>query len=84
MNGIEHLKGKTMDSKALLETLLPEVGSHRAGLVKKYCKAEEDLIAMATIYAMQAHAIWKELGDEKMAAAQFYAWADRCATASSK
>ena len=73
-----------MDSEALIKTLMPEVAEHRARLVKRHCKTEEDLIAMATIYAMQAHKIWQEMGGEKLAAAQFYAWADRCAAPSPK
>ena len=73
-----------MDSEALIKTLMPEVAEHRDRLVKRHCKTEEDLIALATIYAMQAYTIWREMGDEKLAAAQFYAWADRCATESTK
>ncbi len=73
-----------MDTETLISKLLPYVTAQRAEIAHKHCKTDADQIALATVYAMQAYEIWKALDGEKMAAAQFYVWADRCAAPSPK
>ena len=60
------------------ETMILKVAEHRRGLVKDHCRADEDLIALATVYALEAQRIWEEVSGKKGAAHQFYTFADRC------
>lgn len=67
--------------KDALEQMLPKVSAFRAELVRTHCRSEDDLVALATLYAMEAGHIWRQLGGSKLEAVQFYAFADRAATA---
>ncbi len=66
----------------IIETLLPIVAEKRAEIRREYCKDNDDALALATVFALQAQEIWKELGGSKNAAMQFYALADSAAVES--
>ena len=73
-----------MTGETLVAQLLPEIDERRAEIIKDHCKSNEDLIAVATVYATQAYTIWREMGGEDTAAKQFQAWSDRCSTGTAK
>ncbi len=73
-----------MTGETLVAKLLSEVSVQRAKMVKEHCRTDEDMIAVATVFATQAYVIWRKMGGEKMAAKQFQAWSDLCVTRTAK
>lgn len=61
----------------VLSVAMKSVGENRARLVRELCRTEDDLTALATVHALEAQHIWEQLGGQRLAAAQFYAFADR-------
>lgn len=67
-----------MRDTAFLETALREANDLHASLVRR-AKSEEDLVAIASVFAEEAAAVYRAMGGGRMVAAQFYRIADNAA-----
>ncbi len=65
-------------SDDILRQAVEEAAILRTSLIRR-CKTDEDAIAVATAFALEAEHIYEELGGSRMAAAQFYRQADKLA-----
>lgn len=59
----------------MLKTAMNESQLLRQSLIKR-CKTQEDAMAIATAFALEAKLIWSTFGGDRHAAAQFYHLAD--------
>ena len=77
---INEAQENDMTGETLVAELLPEIAEKRSEIIRERCKSNADLIAVATVYAMQACTIWEEMSGSDGAAKQFQVWADRLET----
>lgn len=63
-------------SEAILKKTLSRLGALTAAIVKEDCNGPDDAIAVAVALMMSAQTIFRELGGNHLAAAQFYMMAD--------
>lgn len=62
----------------MLEKALNEIAKTRVRLINQ-CKSDDEVLAIGTALLFDAQKVFTELGGEKHAAGQFYAFADRLA-----
>jgi hypothetical protein len=62
---------------SMLKTALNEVLDLRISLMRR-CKSEEDVMAVALAFALEAKTIWTHFDGSRCAADQFYWLADKC------
>lgn len=63
---------------SILERAVNECADLRASLIRR-ASGPEDAVAIATAFTLEAARIYRELGGEKLVAAQFYRVADKAA-----
>ena len=64
----------------ILEAAVEECGALRASLIRR-CRTADDAMAVATAFVLETRRIYRELGGERLVAAQFYHLADEAAVA---
>lgn len=67
--------GSILYGASMLETAIKECVELRCSLIKR-ASSTEDAIAIATAFALEATKIYKQLGGDRLVAAQFYGIAD--------
>ena len=60
--------------------ILNEVGKFASLIITRSGTTEEDAVKVAAAFLVAAETIFERIGGQAMAAAQFYAAADRCAS----